>query len=273
MYRVYVVLSLFLVSLLGCSDNTGTSTSRGAPGAPGVAGTNGTNGVDGKAGTNGKDGIAGTNGKDGTDGKDGAKGDQGLPGLNGKDGVSCVLAEMVLTCGETSITLVNGLNGNDGKDGTDGVAGKDGNDGKDGTDGVAGKDGKDGTDGKDGAVGPAGPQGTPGLEAQVFDPCKRAFAQVDFGNSTLYGLSEQLLLFGNGDLVEFTKGTDGYGALTFVTVDWGGGWALGGASNQQACTFQYRRVTIDGATKRCVWFPNGASTPTSFADSNATCWN
>ena len=114
-----------------------------------VNGKNGSNGADGKDGKDGADGksCVMTAFKDGTgfdvicDGKsigtvkngtDGAKGKDGTNGANGKDGTSCSVAkaensdDVVVTCGEKSVTIHNGVDGKPGAPGTNGANGKDG---------------------------------------------------------------------------------------------------------------------------------------------------
>ena len=82
---------------------------------------------------------------------DGADGKNGIDGANGEDGQSCSVVSVdpddvapnggaLITCGESTVLLINGAPGQNGQDGQDGSNGEDGNDGSDGQDGVDGED-------------------------------------------------------------------------------------------------------------------------------------
>ena len=145
----------------GSNGSDGHDGANGKDGTNGKDGKNGTDGKNGKDGTDGKDGVDGKdgtsctmtafkdgsgfdvicdgksigsvkNGTDGAKGKDGKDGTNGTNGTNGKDGTSCSVAkaegsdDVIVTCGEKSVTIHNGVDGQPGTPGTNGTNGKDG---------------------------------------------------------------------------------------------------------------------------------------------------
>lgn len=119
---------------------------KGIAGQTGVQGASGANGVNGVNGKNGIDGVGCA-----VSGSSSVKTIScGSTSATVHDGASCTIEPTLvgydLTCGETTVSIMNG------KDGKDGAAGKDGKDGAAGATGAAGKDGKDGVDGVDACV-------------------------------------------------------------------------------------------------------------------------
>lgn len=109
----------------GCHASQAQEGQKGPQGVQGEQGATGSSGRDGAQGNSGSPGPRGSQGERGDTGNTGPQGAPGTNGTNGSNGTSCTVSQAnngaLITCGNTSIVVLNGVDGTNGTDGHDGA--------------------------------------------------------------------------------------------------------------------------------------------------------